>query len=283
MRVVGESQVAPRVHTQMVWAKARARFHPAGMKIEIYAGGALEKIRLACRSAAETLHFVCAQVRPGLTTAEIDRLVRAETQRRGATPSQLGYHGFPASVCTSRNDVVCHGIPCEADALTEGDILNIDVTSNLNGFHGDTSRMVRVGDVSPEAQHLLDVVARCLAAGIKQVRPGAHFGDIGFAISRLAQREGCSVVRDYGGHGIGAEMHMAPHVSHVGKRGEGLRMKAGMVFTIEPMVNLGGPEVRTDDDGWTVRTVDGSWSAQMEHTVCVTKDGVEVLTFGPDV
>lgn len=251
------------------------------MKIKLYEGEALEKIRRACRSAAETLHFVCEQVRPGLSTADIDRLVRAETKRRGAEPSQLGYHGFPAAVCTSRNDVVCHGIPREGDILGEGDILNIDVTSNLNGFHGDTSRMVRIGDVAPEATHLLDVVERCLDAGIQQVRPGAHFGDIGFAIARLAAREGCSVVRDYGGHGIGSEMHMAPHVSHVGRRGEGLRMKAGMVFTIEPMVNLGQPEVQTDDDEWTVRTVDGSWSAQMEHTVCVTEDGVEVLTFRP--
>ncbi|HEX6240322.1 MAG TPA: type I methionyl aminopeptidase, partial [Polyangiales bacterium] len=193
-------------------------------------------------------------------------------------PSQLGYKGFPAAVCTSRNQVVCHGIPSSRERLEEGDIVNVDVTSELGGFHGDTSATFVLGAGSAEALHVRDVARRCLLAGIAEVRPGARLGDVGAAIEELARREGCSVVRDFGGHGIGRRMHMEPHVSHVGPRNSGVRLKPGMAFTIEPMVNLGGPEVRLLDDGWTVLTLDGSLSAQFEHTVYVTESGCEVLT-----
>lgn len=248
------------------------------MAVQIYEGKRLDKIRRACRVAAQTLTLVADSVRPGMSTAEINRLVHEDTLKRGAWPSQLGYHGFPASVCTSRNAVVCHGIPSKKDILQQGDILNIDVTSKLDGFHGDTSKMVAVGEPTPEARHLLAVVQSCLQLGIAQVRPNARLGDIGAAIVEHAEREGCSVVRDFGGHGIGEEMHMAPHVSHVGRRGQGIRLKKGMVFTIEPMINLGGADVLVGEDGWTVTTKDGKWSAQMEHTVLVTELGAEILT-----
>jgi methionyl aminopeptidase len=248
------------------------------MAIELYRDDALLGIRKACQVATATLRKAADCVRAGMTTGAIDSWVHSDTLERGATPSQLGYHGFPRSVCVSRNDVVCHGIPRDDEFICEGDVLNIDVTSKLGGYHGDTSLMVAVGEISAEARHLLWVTEACLRRGIEAVRPGAHLGDIGAEISELAKREGCSVVREYGGHGIGREMHMEPHVSHHGKRGRGLRLVEGMVFTIEPMINLGSPQVLLDADGWTVRTLDGSLSAQMEHTVLVTGQGVEILT-----
>jgi methionyl aminopeptidase len=248
------------------------------MAVEIYRGDELRRLRRASRVAAQTLKIVTERIHSGMTTADIDRLVFEDTARRGATPSQLGYKGFPASVCTSRNEVVCHGIPSDDVVLEEGDLLNVDVTSNLAGYHGDTSKMVAIGKLGPEARHLVQVVESCLALGIAEVGPGARLGDLGAAIVEFASREGCSVVRDFGGHGIGREMHMDPHVSHVGARGKGLRLRTGMVFTIEPMINLGGPEVVMDADGWTVRTRDGKWSAQAEHTILVTESGAEILT-----
>lgn len=250
----------------------------ASMSITLF--GPREKIALrrAGQAAAATLSHVAAHLAPGVTTADIDRWVREDTLRRGGTPSQLGYHGFPAAVCTSRNQVVCHGIPRRDERLSPGDIVNVDVTTSLGGFHGDTSATFFIGDPSPEARHVVDVARRCRDAGISVVREGARLGDIGAAIEELALREGCSVVRDFCGHGIGRVMHAPPQVSHYGVRGTGLRLKAGMVFTIEPMVNLGGAEVRILADGWTVVTADGSLSAQFEHTVLVTRDGVEVLT-----
>jgi len=213
-----------------------------------------------------------------MSTAEIDLLVRSDTRARGATPSQLGYQGFPAAVCTSRNSVVCHGIPRSDELLEPGDIVNVDVTSCLDGFHGDTSATFFIGSPSPEARHVVETARRCRDAGVAEVREGARLGDIGALIEELAAAAGCSVVHELGGHGIGRQMHMPPHVSHHGKRGAGLRLKAGMAFTIEPMVNLGGREVRFLDDGWTVVTKDGSLSAQFEHTVLVTREGHEVLT-----
>ncbi|MCI0571795.1 MAG: type I methionyl aminopeptidase, partial [Myxococcaceae bacterium] len=188
------------------------------------------------------------------------------------------YQGFPAAVCTSRNHVVCHGIPRRDERLAPGDIVNVDVTTCLGGFHGDTSATFVIGEPSPEARHVVDVARRCRQAGIAVVREGVRLGDVGAAIEEVARKAGCSVVRDFGGHGIGREMHLPPHVPHYGQRGTGLRLKAGMVFTIEPMVNLGGPDVIVLDDGWTVVTEDGSLSAQFEHTVLVTRDGCEVLT-----
>jgi methionyl aminopeptidase len=250
------------------------------MAIELYGEKDRARLRRAGQVAAATLSHVAAQLGPGLTTAAIDRLVRADTARRGGRPSQLGYHGFPATVCTSRNHVVCHGIPSAAERLERGDIVNVDVTTELDGFHGDTSATYFIGEPSPEARHVVDVARRCLEAGIAVVRPGARLGDVGAAVEELARAEGCSVVRDFGGHGIGRQMHQAPHVSHVGPRHRGLRLRPGMAFTIEPMVNLGGPEVRVLADGWTVVTADGSLSAQFEHTVLVTEEGHEILTRG---
>jgi methionyl aminopeptidase len=248
------------------------------MPIERHGERELLALRAASEAAAGTLRLVGAQLAAGMTTADIDRLVREDTARRGARPSQLGYHGFPGAVCTSRNHVVCHGIPSPRERLADGDIVNVDVTSELGGFHGDTSATFAIGTLGADARHVLDVAQRCLWAGIEQVRPGARLGDIGAAIAELAAREGCSVVRDFGGHGIGRHMHMEPHVSHFGARGSGLRLKPGMTFTIEPMVNLGRAEVKLSADGWTVVTADGSLSAQFEHTVHVSQDGCEVLT-----
>jgi methionyl aminopeptidase len=248
------------------------------MSVEIFAPADQVKLRRAGRVAAETLALIGERIRPGVTTLEIDRWVREDTARRGGIPSQLGYKGFPAAVCTSRNHVVCHGIPNGAERLVEGDIVNVDVTTLLDGFHGDTSETFFVGEPSAEARRVVELSRRCRDAGIAAVRQGARLGDIGAAIAELAAAEGCSVVRDYGGHGIGRVMHAPPHVHHVGRRGSGLRLRAGMVFTIEPMINLGSPEVRVLDDDWTVVTADGKLSAQFEHTVLVTADGAEVLT-----
>jgi methionyl aminopeptidase len=238
----------------------------------------LKAMRRAGVVAARTLAHVGERLRPGVSTGDIDAWVRADTTRQRATPSQLGYNGFPAAVCTSRNEVVCHGIPSDKEILERGDIVNVDVTSRLDGFHGDTSRTFCIGEPSVERRHVLEVARRCLEAGIAVVRAGARLGDVGQAIETLASREGCSVVRDFGGHGIGRQMHMPPFVPHFGRAGSGLRLRAGMVFTIEPMINLGAPEVVLLDDGWRVVTADGSPSAQFEHTVLVTKSGSALLT-----
>ncbi len=228
--------------------------------------------------AAATLAHVGAQIRAGITTADIDAWVREDTERRGAKPSQLGYHGFPHAVCTSRNQVVCHGMPSKKDRLCDGDIVNVDVTSHVDGFHGDTSATFVIGNASADALHLVDVARRARDAGIAVVRAGARLGDVGAAIAELAKREGCSVVHEYGGHGIGRKMHCDPHVAHDAEAGTGMRLLAGMAFTIEPMINAGGAGVRRLDDGWTVVTADGSLSAQFEHTVLVTETGYEIMT-----
>jgi methionyl aminopeptidase len=248
------------------------------MSVEIHSPRAIQSLRLAGRVAALTLATVAARLTPGIRADQIDTWVREDTRRRGGRPSQLGYHGFPAAVCVSPNNVVCHGIPKPAVLLNDGDIVNVDVTTEVDGHHGDTSATFFIGNPSPEARHVVDVARRCRDIGIMQVRDGARLGDIGAAIEELAKREGCSVVREYGGHGIGRTMHAAPHVSHVGKHGTGMRLRAGMVFTIEPMINFGAAAVRLLDDGWTVVTADGSLSAQFEHTILVTKTGYEILT-----
>ena len=262
-----------------VWVQTLLRKQTSrNMSIELYGSREREKMQRAGQVAAETLAFVASRLEPGLSTAQIDRLVREDTARRGGKPSQFGYQGFPHAVCTSRNHVVCHGMPSATEVLQAGDIINVDVTTELDGFHGDTSATFTIGNASADAVHVVDVARRCLQAGISVVRPGARLGDIGAAIDELARKNGCSVVRDYGGHGIGRRMHQEPHVSHVGQRGAGLRLRAGMAFTIEPMVNLGGPSVRVLKDGWTVVTEDGCLSAQFEHTVFVTDTGCDVLT-----
>ncbi len=235
-------------------------------------------MRRAGRLAARTLQLVGTKLKAGITTADIDAWVREDTYAHHAKPSQLGYHGFPAAVCTSRNEVVCHGVPSADEVLQDGDIINVDITSELNGWHGDTSATFCIGTVSKEARHLVDTAKRAMEVGIATVKPGAALGDIGAAIHELATREGCGVVTDFGGHGIGRKMHLPPHVSHVGRRGEGLTLREGMTFTIEPMLTLGSPEIRVLDDEWTVVTLDGKWSAQFEHTILVTRRGHEILT-----
>jgi methionyl aminopeptidase len=248
------------------------------LAIEILGTREIASMRRAGAAAAATLASVGERLRVGVATADIDRWVREHTRKLGGTPSQLGYKGFPAAVCTSRNQVVCHGIPREDERLDAGDIVNVDVTTCLDGFHGDTSATFVVGEVSLEAHHVVDVARRCRDAGIAVVRDGIRLGDVGAVIEELATAEGCSVVREFGGHGIGRKMHMDPHVPHFGTRGAGLRLRAGMVITIEPMVNLGSPDIIVQADDWTVVTADGALSAQFEHTVLVTRDGCELLT-----
>ena len=248
------------------------------MPVEIKSPREIELMRKVCHLAAETLLVVGDQLRAGMTTADVDRIVHEHTLSQGARPAPLHYKGFPKSVCTSINDVVCHGIP-DATVLRNGDIVNVDVTHVFEGFHGDTSATFYIGTPSPQARHVTEVARKSLEMGIAEVREGARLGDIGAAIQEYVEAQGCSVVRDFVGHGIGRKFHDAPQVKHYGKRGTGERLRAGMTFTIEPMVNLGGWEVEVDQgDKWTVRTADGSLSAQFEHTVLVTRTGVEVLT-----
>jgi len=254
------------------------------VSIELFGPETYPALRRAGRVADATLRHVGGRLRPGVSSAQIDAWVREDTRQRGGRPSQLGYRPspghapFPGAVCVSVDDVVCHGVPKAETQLASGSIVNVDVTTEIGGFHGDTSQTFIIGEASAQARHVVDVARRCLDAGIRVVRPGARLGDIGAAIEEIARAEGCSVVRDFGGHGVGRAMHCEPHVPHHGRRGTGLRLKAGMVFTIEPMINLGSPEVVLDDDGWTVRTRDGSLSAQFEHSVLVTPEGFEVLT-----
>ena len=240
-----------------------------------------DPMRRAGRAAARTLAAACDLVRPGISTAEIDALVVRHTRELGGRCAQYGYVAggppFPGHVCTSINDVICHGIPAKTDVLTDGDILTIDVTTELDGWHGDTARTVFVGTPSPQAAHLTQVTKRALDLAIEQIRPGVHLGIVGEVIEAFAQQNGCSVVRDFCGHGIGRTMHQPPSVPHyAGARGPILR--PGMCFTIEPMICLGSWECVIDDDEWTARTADGSLAAQFEHTLRVTEDGVEVLT-----
>jgi len=246
--------------------------------IEIKSPKEIEKMRIAGAMAAETLVLVGERLKVGMTTDDINTFVHEDTIKRNARPAPLNYRGFPKSVCTSINDVVCHGIP-DGQKLKSGDIINVDITTFFDGFHGDTSATFYIGPPSPEARKVVEVARRSLELGILEVKEGARIGDIGAVIQEYVEAQGCSVVRDFVGHGIGRKFHEDPQVKHYGKRGTGERMKAGMIFTIEPMVNLGSWEVEIDPiDKWTVTTADGSLSAQFEHTCLVTKTGVEVLT-----
>ncbi|MGH7090664.1 MAG: type I methionyl aminopeptidase [Stellaceae bacterium] len=249
--------------------------------IKLHGPEAFDGMRKAGRLAAELLDFITPHVRPGVVTDELDRLCSEFTIERGAVSAPLNYKGFPRSVCTSINHVVCHGIPGDR-RLAEGDILNIDVTPILDGWHGDSSRMYLVGErVSLKARRLVEVTYEAMMRGIAQVRPGAHLGDIGEAIQTFVEAQRFSVVRDFCGHGVGRIFHDAPSVLHFGRRGEGAELKPGMIFTIEPMVNAGRYEVKILSDGWTAVTKDRSLSAQFEHTVGVTSDGCEIFTRSP--
>ena len=253
------------------------------MPVTIKTPSEIEKMRVAGRLAAEVLEMVAEYVRPGVTTEELDRICHEHIVRRQqAIPANLGYKGFPKTVCTSVNNVICHGIPSPSKVLKDGDIVNIDVTVIRDGFHGDTSRMYLVGKPDVRAQRLCTVAFESMMRGIEQVRPGATLGDIGHAIQKHVEANGFSVVREYCGHGIGRVYHEDPQVLHYGKPGTGLRLEKGMTFTVEPMVNAGKPHTRLLPDGWTVVTKDHSLSAQWEHTVAVTDDGFEILTPWPD-
>ena len=237
----------------------------------------IEIMREAGRLTAETLTRVADLIRPGVSTDEINQFVHEDTLRLGARPAPLNYLGFPKSVCTSINEVVCHGIP-SATRLKDGDIINVDVTHIYKGYHGDTSATFYVGTPSDDAKRVTEIARRCLELGIAEVRPGARLGDIGAAIQEFAEGLGCSVVTDFVGHGIGRKFHEEPKVLHTGTRGRGVRLKPGMTFTIEPMINLGVPDVEILEDEWTAITADGKLSAQFEHTLLVTDAGYEVLT-----
>lgn len=226
----------------------------------------------------DTLKLCEASIKPGMTTEDINTLVHEYTVSHGATPAPLHYHGFPKSVCTSVNDVICHGIPSNKVILKEGDIINVDVTSILHGYHADANMTFFVGNCSDEAKKIVRVAKESLKRGLTVVKPGNKIGDIGYTIQQYAEGEGCSVVRDYIGHGIGKAFHEQPEVPHYGRKNTGIELIPGMVFTIEPMINLGDPYSRVLSDDWTAVTTDGSLSAQFEQTVLVTDTGYEVLT-----
>jgi len=238
-------------------------------------------MRRAGRLAAETLDFITPYVQPGVTTDDLDQRCHDFIVKHEATPAPLGYRGFPKSICTSINHVVCHGIPSPQKRLADGDIINIDVTVILDGWHGDTSRMFYVGKPKVKAQRLVDATFEAMWRGIEAVRPGATLGDVGHAIQSYAEGLGFSVVRDFCGHGLGRIFHTAPSVLHYGKPGTGIELQPGMFFTIEPMINLGRPEVLILKDDWTAVTRDKSLSAQFEHSIAVTDEGYEVFTLSP--
>ncbi|MGL5064635.1 MAG: type I methionyl aminopeptidase [Microcoleus sp.] len=238
----------------------------------------LEKMRQAGRLAAELLQHLEPMVKPGVSTLAINNEAERWTQSRGAKSAPLGYKGFPKSICTSVNEVVCHGIPNAKQILRDGDIINIDVTPLVEGYHGDTSKTFFVGTPSPLAKKLVEVTEECLMRGIAEVKPGARTGDIGAAIQEYAESQGFSVVRNFAGHGVHRVFHTEPEILHYGKRGTGKKLRSGMVFTIEPMINEGTWEVKILRDGWTAITQDKKLSAQFEHTIAVTDSGVEILT-----
>ncbi len=249
------------------------------MGVTIKSAAEIEKMRAAGSLAAEVLEMIEPHVEVGITTGELDRICHDYIISKGAIPAPLNYHGFPRSICTSVNDVVCHGIPSDTKKLKNGDIINIDVTVIKDGYHGDSSIMVEVGKVAAHAQRLIQITQECLYRALEVVRPGATLGDIGATIQQHAEKNYYSVVREYCGHGIGKVFHEDPQVLHYGKQGAGLVLEQGMTFTIEPMINAGKRQTRLNaKDGWTVTTRDGRLSAQWEHTLGVTADGCEVFT-----
>ncbi len=240
----------------------------------------LEGIRASADINTAVLDLVAKNIHVGMSTGEIDRLIHDFTVAQGAIPADLNYEGYPKSVCTSINNEICHGIPSDDIILKEGDIVNVDVSTIFKGFYSDASRMFTIGKVSPERQRLVDVAKECLDAGLAAIRPWGFLGDVGAAVQEHAEANGYSVVTKFGGHGCGVEFHEEPFVAHVGKRGTGCLLVPGMTFTVEPMINAGGPDLFIDEDnGWTVYTKDGKDSAQWEHLVLVTEDGFEILSY----
>lgn len=243
----------------------------------------IENLRVSGRLAAQVLAMIGEHVKPGVSTEYLDDICHDYiVNTLNVTPANIGYYGYTKTTCISPNEVVCHGIPSATRILQDGDIINIDVAIIKNGYFGDTSRMYFVGSIKPEAKKLVDTTYEAMLAGIQAVKPDATLGDIGFAIQTVAQREGFSIVKEYCGHGIGKVYHEQPSVLHYGKPGLGLKLKKGMVFTIEPMVNMGRSSVKELEDGWTVVTTDKSLSAQWEHMVAVTETGFELLTPWPE-
>ena len=240
----------------------------------------IEGIRASGVINTGVLNHVAQHIRAGMSTEEVNTLVHEYTLAHGAIPAPLNYEGFPKSVCTSVNEEVCHGIPSKDVILQDGDIVNVDVSTIYNGYYSDASRMFLIGNVSEECRRLVEVTRECLEVGIAAARPWGFLGDVGEAIQRYAEGNGYSVVREYCGHGVGLEFHEKPEVEHVGRRGTGMLLVPGMVFTIEPMINMGGPEIFVDEDnGWTVVTEDERPSAQWENTIVITEDGAERLTW----
>ena len=270
---MGQGQPAEQIGTEELGADDH--------RIVIHDAPSFEGMRKAGRLAAETLDFITPHVTTGVTTEALDRLCHDYIVAHGAVPAPLGYRGFPKSICTSINHVVCHGIPTDRKVLVDGDILNIDVTVILDGWHGDTSRMFFIGKTSVKARRLVEVTYEAMMRGIEVVKPGATLGDIGHAIQSHAEKNRFSVVRDFCGHGLGRIFHTAPSILHYGKQGQGLALREGMFFTIEPMINVGRYDVKVLEDGWTAVTRDKSLSAQFEHSIAVTADGYEIFTGSP--
>jgi len=248
--------------------------------IKLYDAAGFDGMRKAGRLAAEILDALVPHVVPGVTTGELDDIVRRMTLDGGGVPATLGYRGYTHSCCISLNNVICHGIPCDYK-LKDGDILNIDVTPLVDGWHGDTSRMFIAGDAPIKAKRLVEITYECLMLGIEQAKPGNHLGDIGHVIQRHAEKHRYGVVRDFCGHGLGRVFHDSPEVVHVGRPGTGPELKPGMFFTIEPMINIGKPGVKMLDDGWTAVTRDRTLSAQFEHSIGITETGCEIFTKSP--
>ena len=260
--------------------KSETRSQARTGSIRLHGPEDFEGMRKAGRLTAEALDMLAERVEPGTPTDQIDRWIVEFARDHSAIPATVGYRGYRHACCTSINHVVCHGIPNDKP-LRDGDIVNIDVTLIVDGWHGDSSRMFNIGEVNRRAERLVEVTYECLMRGIAAVKPGAHLGDIGHAIQSFAEAERCSVVRDFCGHGLGRVFHDHPNVLHYGRKGEGVELKPGMFFTIEPMINLGRPHVKILADGWTAVTRDRSLSAQFEHTVAVTATGVEIFTLSP--
>jgi len=238
----------------------------------------IDLMRDANKLVAETFQLLREQVKPGATTIELDRMAEEFIRKNGALPAYKGYRGFPATICVAPNNVICHGFP-DSSPLKEGDILGLDIGVQLHGWFGDSCVTLPVGKISPEAQRLVDVTQECMWRGIRAAQPGNRLGDIGAAIQEYAEANGFSVVREYTGHGVGQKLHDEPTILHYGKPHTGLRLQTGMTFTIEPMINAGGPATKLDKrDNWTVRTADGSLSAQFEHTIAITEQGPEILS-----
>ena len=266
--------------TQYITVAPDERIEARSGVIKLHGPEAFEGMRRAGRLAAEILDALIPHVVPGVTTAEIDRIAFEAMRVAGAVPATLGYRGYTHSCCTSINHVVCHGIPGDKP-LKDGDIVNIDVTPILDGWHGDSSRMYLVGDVSVKARRLVDITYECLMLGLEQARPGNRLGDISAAIQGHAEKHRYSVVRDFCGHGLGRLFHDSPEVVHAGRAGTGPELKPGMFFTVEPMINIGRAECKMLDDGWTAVTRDRQLSAQFEHSIAITDDGFEIFTLSP--